>query len=201
MKGTYDAAGRLARRARALDGARAGLPSLFAFTDPDRGPDPVTLASGLPAGTGLVLRTFGHARLQAAAPEIAAIARRRGLVFLIAAEPELALACGATGVHWPQARLGSAGRWARCFERVSASAHDPDAARQAMALADLVFVSPAFASSSPSAGRAIGAFRIAAYARRAHTPVYALGGVNDRTIRRLEGLGISGVAAVSGVAD
>jgi thiamine monophosphate synthase len=36
--------------------------------------------------------------------------------------------------------------------------------------------------------------------RLARAPVYALGGVNARTVRRLRGTGIAGVAAVDGLA-
>lgn len=197
---TYDAARRLARRAEALAGpGRDDRPPLFAFTDPQRTPDPVALARGLPAGCGLVLRTFGAPAVEAAAFQIAAIARRRALTVLISADPDLALRCGAAGVHWPQARLAQAARWRRRFALMSASAHDPSAARRAAGLADLIFVSPVFRSDSPSAGRPLGPFRAAAFARRGPSQVYALGGVNARTARRLTGLGLAGVAAISGV--
>ena len=191
----------MARRARALDGPCPPAPRLFAFTDPDRTPDPETLARALPAGTGLVLRTFGRSDLQAAAFTLAEIAVERGLALLIAAEPELASRCGAAGVHWPQARIGAAARWRRRFALMSASAHDPAVARRAAMICDLVFVSSAFASASPSAGRPLGPFRLAAYARRTPAPVYALGGVNARTASRLRGLGLAGLAAIEGLSN
>lgn len=197
----YDAASRLARRAGQLTGPPPGLPALFAFTDPDRTPDPVALARALPPGAGLVLRLFGQASLREKAHEIAAIAEARRLTFLIAAEPELALQCGADGVHWPQARLKQAARHRRRFAVMSASAHDPMAARRAAQIADLVFVSPAFASRSPSAGAALGAFRLAAYARRTPAPVYALAGINADTIGRLARLKLAGVAAIDALMD
>jgi len=107
--------------------------------------------------------------------------------------------CGASGVHWPQSRLGLAARWRSRFALMSASVHDPGAARRASRLCDLVFVSPVFASASPSAGRPMGPFRIAAYARRTPVPVYALGGVNTRKAARLRGLNLSGLAAIEGI--
>lgn len=156
-------------------------------------------AEGLPEGCGLVLRTFGRSDIQAQAFDLSALSRERGLTLLIAAEPELALRTGAAGVHWPQARLSDAARWRRRFAIMSASVHDPMALRRGGRLCDLLFVSPAFNSSSPSAGRRLGAFRVAAYARSSRTPVYALGGVTGVTAPRLKNLGISGLAAIDGL--
>lgn len=196
---TYDAARALARRAATLDGPSTPAPRLFAFTDPERTPDPVTLAKCLPQGAGMVFRTFGRDDLAGAAFELAAIARARDLMLLIAGEPELALRCGAAGVHWPEARLGQAPHWRRRFAIMSASAHSPGAARRAASVCDLVFVSSVFASRSRSAGRPLGPFRLAAYARRTACAVYALGGISHKNAQRLNGLGISGLAAIEGL--
>jgi thiamine monophosphate synthase len=195
----YDAADRLARLAMRLDGLRGRLPALFALTDPDRTPDPLALAQALAPGTGLILRTFGRPQLEAVAGELADIARARGLVFLIAADPDLAARCGADGVHWPERMLAQAAR-AR-FPVMTASAHGSAAIRRAAGLVDAVLVSTAFTSASPSAGRPMGPFRLAAAARRACVPVYALGGVTQATLPRLAGLGLSGAAAVAGFSD
>jgi thiamine-phosphate pyrophosphorylase len=192
----YDGAKRLARLASRLDGPRGALPAFFAFTDPARTPDPLRLAACLAPGCGLVLRTYGKARLTALAPALAALCRERGIGLWISADPALARRCGADGVHWPENMLN-----ASCVRRcaglsITTSAHGPGGLRRAQALADAVFISPVFASASPSAGRAIGPLRAAAIARRCDIPVYALGGVNARRIRRLEGLGLSGAAAI-----
>lgn len=193
----YDAADRLARLAMRLDGPRGRLPALFALTDPERTPDPLALARTLAPGTGLILRTFGQSKLEALAGELAGIARARGLVFLVAADPDLAARSGADGVHWPERMLGHAAR-AR-FAVMTASAHGPCAIRRAAGLVDAVLLSTAFASSSPSAGRPMGPFRLAAAARRARVPVYALGGITEASLPRLTGLGLSGAAAVAGL--
>ena len=73
--------------------------------------------------------------------------------------------------------------------------------RRASALADLAFVSTAFPSESPSAGRPMGAFRLAAFAQCSDMPVYALGGINTRTVKRLEKLGVSGVGAIGALSS
>ena len=195
---TYDAARLLASQAERLDGERDGLPALFAFTDPVRTPDLLNLAKALPPGAGLVLRSFGRAEIEAQAFELSAIAHERGLILLTAADPDLARRCGAHGVHWPQARLAQGAR-ARHGGLITASAHCPAAARRAAGLADAVFVSTAFASRSPSAKRPLGPFRLAAYTARCPKPVYALGGINTKSINRLIGLGLAGAAAIDGL--
>lgn len=192
---TYDGLARLASRAQKLRADSTPAPGLFILTDPQRTPDPVSLAEHIPEGCGLILRTFGRASIEAAAFPIAEIARTRGFSLLISADPDLARRAGAEGVHWPQWSLAQAHRpWPGAL--VTASAHDPHALRRAQGFTDGVLVSTVFASRSASAGRAMGPFRLAAWARRSHAPVYALGGVNGVTVKRLSGLGIGGAAAV-----
>lgn len=196
---TYDGLAALARRANALAPARIGLPGFFVLTDPARTPDAVALARRLPAGSGVILRTFGEAAIEAQAYPLAAVADARGLTLLISADPVLAARAGAHGVHWPQWALARAGRpWTGAV--VTASAHDPGALRTAQRIADAVLISTVFPSASASAGRPMGPFRLAAWARRSRAPVYALGGVSAASVRRLERLGIAGAAAVGAAA-
>lgn len=85
---------------------------------------------------------------------------------------------------------------------MTAAAHGEAAIRRArMAGCGAVIVSTVFASNSASAGRPMGPIRFAALVRRAGLPVYALGGVNAKTVRRLLGSGAAGVAAVGAFAD
>jgi thiamine-phosphate pyrophosphorylase len=61
---------------------------------------------------------------------------------------------------------------------------------------DALVVSPAFSSASPSAGTPLGSRRLAGLVRAAGGPVYALGGINAATARRLLHTGAAGLAAV-----
>ena len=192
---TYDAARALASRAERLKGERGGLPALFAFSDPKRTPNLFNFISCLPPGCGFVLRTFGHYEIQAQAFGLAEIARDKGLTFLIAADPDLAERCGADGVHWPEAQLSQTKKSIN-FKIITSSAHSPAAVRRASGRVDAIFVSTAFTSHSPSAKRPLGPFRLNAYAKRSQTPVYALGGITPKTVKRLSGLGVSGAAAI-----
>ncbi len=194
MRG-YDDTARLASRAARLEGPRGPLPALFCLSDPDRTPDLMALAHALPAGVGLILRTFGKPEIRQQADDVVRLRHQAGGLCLISADPDLARQAGADGVHWPE-RLLTGANVRRTQGLVSTSAHSPQALRRAGRLADLAFVSTVFPSNSPSATRPMGPFRLAACAARSTLPVYALGGMTSRTIRRLENLGISGAGAI-----
>jgi thiamine-phosphate pyrophosphorylase len=169
------------------------------LTDPERTPDPVAGAARLPRGSAVVFRAFGRADAVATGLRLRAVARRRGLVLLAGADPALALAIGADGVHLPERLAHRAGalRRRRAGWIVTAAAHSrPAMLKAARAGALALLVSPVFESRSPSAGRPLTALRFAALARDAPAPVYALGGVDGRTAKRLTGSGAAGIAAV-----
>ena len=82
---------------------------------------------------------------------------------------------------------------------VTCAANGPMAVRRALAAgADAAVVSTIFASRSSSAGRPMGATRLARLTQVADLPLYALGGVNGATARRLKDLKLAGLAAVDG---
>jgi thiamine-phosphate pyrophosphorylase len=181
---------------------RKALPPLLFFTDPVRTPDPAAVARTLPAGTAVVFRGFGAADAQEKALELLRIARSHRLKLLIGADAALAWRIAAHGVHLPQ-RLSHRARALKAANprwTVTAAAHSLTAARRALAGgADAAVVSVAFASHSPSAGAPLGPVRLAGLARAAGGPVYALGGINDKTARRLRDAGLVGLAAVEGL--
>lgn len=165
------------------------------FTDPDRTPDPVALARSLPRGTGLVYRAFGAADRLATARALAGIARRRGLILLVGADPDLAARSGASGLHLPERLASRAPRLRRPGWIVTAAAHSARAARRSGV--DAFVLSPVFPSASRSAGAPLGPLRFAGRARTAAAPVYALGGVTDASAGRLRMTGAAGLAGVA----
>jgi thiamine-phosphate pyrophosphorylase len=180
------------------------LPRLFFFTDPARTPDPEAVIRRLPRGAGVVYRAFGDPAAVAEGRRLVKAARRRGLLFLAGADAALAARIGADGVHLPQ-RMAA---WAPGLKRgrrtwiITAAAHSAVAIVSARRSgADAAFVSPVFESASPSAGRPIGPLRFAALTVRAELPVFALGGVNAITARRLTRSRAAGVAAVEALLD
>jgi thiamine-phosphate pyrophosphorylase len=191
----------LAAQARRLnrEAGAAAIPALFFFTDPVRTPDPVAIAWRLPRGTAVVYRHFGTPDRRRTARKLAHICRRRGLPFLIAADPELARRVGADGVHWPERRLPL--RREDGAGIVTASAHSAGALHRAReAGADAAILAPLFSTSSGSANPPLGLFRASQLARSAALPVIALGGINAQNIHRLAGRGFAGVAMIEALA-
>lgn len=163
--------------------------------------DPEAVAERLPAGAGVVYRPFDAPDAVERGLRLARIARRRGLLLLAGADPSLAEAIGAGGVHLPQRLAHGAAdiRSAHPSWRITAAAHDAEAVRAAqLAGVEAVVVSPVFASNSPSAGAPLGVDGLAAIAASAALPVYALGGVNAKTADALVGAGVYGLAGIEG---
>lgn len=188
----------LSRRARAQN----PLPPLLLFTDPVRTPDPVAAAGILPPGAAVIYRAFGAADALAVASALRQATQARGVKLLIGADPALARAAGADGVHLPErlAHTARALRQAQPRWLVTAAAHSLPAARRGLAHgAQAVVVSAIFPSASPSAGAPLGPVRLAALVRAAGGPVYALGGINAKNARRLLASGVVGLAAVEGL--
>lgn len=192
----------LASLARRLnrEAGRPPPPPLFFLIDRQRTPDPLAIVARLPRGAGVIYRHFGAADRIAMAKALARLCRRRRLILLIGADPALARLAGADGVHLPERQIGLTralpARWL-----TTVAVHSRQAiARATAAGADAALISPVFPSNSPSAGRTLGIYRAARLARQAGLPVYALGGVNARTGKRLIGRGFAGLAAVEALA-
>jgi len=186
-------------RKGAQTGARKALPALLFFTDPARTPDPEAIARRLTPGAAVVFRPFGAADAAARGARLMAIARERKLLLLVGADAGLAARLGADGVHLPERSAHRARRLKAAHPGwlVTAAAHSPAAARRALrAGADAVVISAIFPSRSASAGPPIGPVRLAMLARGLRGAAYALGGVDNKTARRLKGAGLVGLAAV-----
>jgi thiamine-phosphate pyrophosphorylase len=186
-------------------GRPASWPGLILLTDARRLPDPLPALRRLPQGSAVILRHYEwpYVRRLALARAMADLCRQRGLILLVAGDARLARAVGAAGVHLPQGLLPLATGLRRQFGMVTAAAHDAGAvALAARAGADAVLVSPVFATPSHPGAKGLGAVRFAALARHARRKglrVYALGGVNAATARRLKAIAMAGIAGISDI--
>ena len=186
---------RLARAAAHLAAhARHALPPQVLFTDEDRLADPLAAARALPRGSMVVVRARDGVRRAGLARAMVELARARDLIVLVAGDGALASACGADGVHLPEARLGEAAAWrARRHFLITGAVHSLAGLAKAKA-ADAVFLSPVFPTASHPGGAALTAVRANLLARAGCMPVYALGGVKPRNAGRLSGF--AGIAAI-----
>jgi thiamine-phosphate pyrophosphorylase len=195
---------RLSKAAQGREARARGLPPLWFMTDRERVPDPLAVAAALPKGAGVVLRDYDAPERTALAQSLADICRRRGLLLLVAGDERLAAAIGADGVHLPQWQA----RRARDMKRrhpcwlVSAAVHDAVSLRRAaLAGADAAFLSPVFPTGSHPGAPHLGAVRFTALVHSTDMPVYALGGVDSRSIERLRGTGMAGAGAIGALLE
>lgn len=175
------------------------LPSLLFLTDPVRTPDPVAVAENLPGGSGVILRHYGAPGREALARTLAKTCKRRGLLFLVGADHELARDVGADGVHFPEALVERtrAIRLRQPDWLITAAAHGIAGLRQAeKSQVDAALLAPVFATDSHPGQSFLGPLRFRALVRSTAVPVYGLGGISVRTIRRLEGAKAVGVAVI-----
>lgn len=176
-----------------------GLPPILFLTDPARVADPMAVVAQLPAGSGLVYRHFGSDDREEIARLLSRACADHDIALLISADPDLARATKAAGVHWPERYLPDTWRWRNQFAIQTASAHSPEAIRRARCAGmNAVLVSTVFPSASPSARSPMGSLRLRNLQRNAHTPIYALGGLTSENAAQVAGF--SGIATVSGFA-
>ena len=196
---------RLAKLARDLKPRRMRarrLPVLIVVTDRHRQGDLAPLLTRLAPGDALLLRDYDAPDRERIARRLARLCRRRRLLLLVAGDAKLARRFG-DGLHLGEARLRRVGRMRRPHRGflLSAAAHGRAALVRAWrAGADLALLSPVFATRSHIDAKPLGPVRFAALAGRAPIAVYALGGVDRKTARRLKASGGAGIAAIGAFA-
>ena len=195
-------AGCLAREAakvsRAADHPRPDLPPLLFFTDPERTPEPWTVAARLPVGSGVVYRHFGAPDALETARRLRQATRARDGLLLIGRDAELAEAVAADGVHLPEALIGAAAGLADRHPGwiLTAAFHALSPLPDLTGLDGLI-VSPVFPAGGASAGKApLGIERLKALTAATDRPIYALGGVDASNAPQLIGSGAYGMAGV-----
>jgi len=186
-----------------LNHSTTSLPKMIAMTDDVRMPDPTEVIPRLTKGSALILRHYDASSRGALATKLAPLCRRHGIRLLIANDARLAYAVRADGIHLSEnvLRLGAHTwrRWRPAHWLVTAAAHTPRALqRAAMIGADAALLAPVFPTASHPDRKSIGILRLARWSRESSLPVYALGGIDISTIRRLAGCRLAGIAGIGG---
>lgn len=169
------------------------------MTDEARTPDTAHALYQLAPGTAVVFRHYGAADRAQLGRRLAAIARRRGLLFIVAGDRRLAWRLGAAGLHLPDGMVRRRHRFAPAADPwpVTAAAHDAAGVRRAVrAGADVILLSPVFPTASHPGRPALGILRLARLCRGVDRPVLALGGVDPAVVRRVLAAGAAGVAGI-----
>jgi thiamine-phosphate pyrophosphorylase len=169
--------------------ARHPLPRRWLMTDERLGDGLMAAVARLPNGAGIVFRHYRAAARRASFDRVAAAARERGILVLLAGPADEAEIWGADGSHGR-----GPGRGLR-----SAPAHDLPEIRAAEAAgADLVFLSPVFETRSHPGAPALGPEGFARLVAATRLPVIALGGMDEKRFAALGcGYGWAGIGAWS----
>ncbi|WP_294395626.1 thiamine phosphate synthase [uncultured Sphingomonas sp.] len=170
---------------------RQSLPRLWLMTDERMGERLWPALERLPRGAGIVFRHYATPLTERRVlfERVRAVARRRRLVLVLAGTPKQAIAWRADGAHGRSPHR----RTCRSLLR-TAPAHDVPALHGTSA--ELLFLSPVFATRSHPGAGALGPVRFGLWARHAECPVVALGGMDPRRFIRLRTLGACGYAAI-----
>ena len=191
-------AAKLAAAAAALkreSGDLAAPFSLVFLTDRRRIAHPEPVMRALPKGAAVIYRDYDDPKRAAVASRYAAICNRRGVLFFVGGDQELALRAGADGVHLPARMLKNFRRNAAGL--LTAACHDAGELRLAAGLgADAAILSPVFATASHPYTDYLGAASFRALAAGALLPVLALGGVDEQNARLLAGRNVAGIGAI-----
>ncbi len=170
------------------------IPSLWLVTDERVAEaDLLRAVMRLPRGSAVIFRHYSLAEdaRQALFEQVMRAAEARHCLVLLAGDPDLAWRWGADGYH---------GRAVCKAGLHSAPVHNHRELVQAeQAGADVLLISPLFATRSHPGARPLGAYRFAALVRQARVPVIALGGVKPRQAQLVRRLGASGYAAIDGL--
>lgn len=199
------------RKEQIMDGGLAASMRLYAVTDTDRrflkeGETlPGQIEQALIGGaTFIQLREKNMDRdaLLAEAEEIRRLTERYGVPFVINDDVEIALLCGADGVHVGQDDMDAkSARELLGPDRIlGVSVHNVQEALEAEKNgADYLGAGAVFSTSTKEDAGPLSIKTLREICEAVHIPVVAIGGITERNILRLAGSGISGVAVVSAV--
>ncbi|MGD8325740.1 MAG: thiamine phosphate synthase [Sphingomonadales bacterium] len=170
-----------------------GLPSAWFLTD-ERVADPISVIHTLPKNCGVIFRNYNHPNRKDLALKVVKAAHNAKHMVLIAADKDLAIACGADGVHWP--------KWADSAPLnpplISTYAvHDEGELKHAEEMsASAVIISPIFETKSHKGSNTLGIKGLKGLMAQTNLPVYAMGGINAKTWPKIADLGVTGFAGI-----
>ena len=143
------------------------------------------------------------AELTAIGRDITAIVRKAGAVFIVNDRLDVAIACGADGIHLGQGdlRVSTARQLAPPGFIIGVSVGTVDEAVEAEREgADYLALSPTFSTASKEdAGPGYGLERLREIRRAVSIPLIAIGGINRQNVRDVIEAGADGIAVISAV--
>lgn len=147
-------------------------------------------------------KELGYESFLAEAMEIRELCRRYGVPFIINDNAEVAVKCGADGIHVGQSDM-NAGELRRLVGDemiIGVSASTVDTAIEAAANgADYIGTGSVFVTSTKDDADSVSRETLAEICASVSIPVVAIGGINRENILGLSGSGVSGAAVISAI--
>ena len=134
--------------------------------------------------------------------EIAALCKRYGVPLFINDNLEVAVRCGADGIHVGQDDLDAAQVRQQVGDRmmIGVSVHSVEEALEAVRKgADCLGVGTMFPTSTKADASPVSLETLGAICAAVEVPVVAIGGIGPDNLHRLAGTGVDGVALVSAI--
>lgn len=138
----------------------------------------------------------------AEAKEISALCRRYGVPFFVNDNVDIAIACGADGVHVGQEDMAAAQVRRRVGDgmMIGVSVHSVEEALEAVRNgADCLGVGAMFSTSTKADANVLPRGVLRDICRAVDIPVVAIGGIGKGNLMQLAGTGVGGVALVSAI--
>ena len=138
----------------------------------------------------------------AEAKEVSALCRRYGVPFFVNDNVDIAIACGADGVHVGQEDMAAAQVRRRVGDdmMIGVSVHSVEEAVEAVKNgADCLGVGAMFSTSTKADANVLPREVLRDICRAVDVPVVAIGGIGKGNLMQLAGTGVDGVALVSAI--
>lgn len=147
-------------------------------------------------------KNLDDAAFLAEARQLAALCRGYGVPFIVNDNVDIAIQCGADGVHVGQGDMAASAVRRRVGDRmiVGVSAHTVKEALEAVRNgADYLGVGAVFSTSTKTDVDVMSFETLSDICRAVDIPVVAIGGISKHNILQLSGSGVAGVAVVSAI--
>jgi len=175
------------------------------MTDESRAPNPIPTINKLKPGSGVIFRHYDLKSRLELGFKLKEICKRNQLTFIVARDFPLGRKLGADGIHLPEHLLLTPPLEVRLWGQrpnkiITAAAHSYTSLQKCAVLPiNAAILSPVFPTESHPSRSQLGITGFQKLAKQASIPVYALGGINEKTARRLKNspaIGVAGIGAL-----
>ncbi len=180
--------------------ANSTLPHVIFITDRKRAQGAESAISRLPPNSAVIIRDYDHSEREAYAKDFVQIAHRYDVRALVAGDARLAHKIGADGFHMPEYQLWQSMPSRHGFSLVTAACKSQKSmCRAAQMGVNMALYSPIFPTRSHQGAKTIGVHKLSRVIAHAPLAVAALGGINAKTIKKLDAINITAIAAIDGL--